>query len=108
MLTLADLATDAVLEGAYAWLCTRRKDWSPHADVWRLRQDWSVEKAQLREELGAGTYEVGLLDRLTSSPRLKPGDSPKRLTSETENVLRRVDVPMMPSTTGRAAPFSYP
>lgn len=65
MLTLADLATDDVLEEAYAWLCTRRKDWSPRADVWRFRHDWSVEKAQLREELFAGTYEVGLLDRVT-------------------------------------------
>jgi RNA-directed DNA polymerase len=65
VLTLADLATVDVLEGAYNWLCTRRKDWSPHADVWRFRQDWAVEKAQLREELLTGTYEVGLLDRVT-------------------------------------------
>src|SRR5262249_31626318 len=61
----ADIATDDVLERAYAWLCTRRKDWSPHADVWRFRHHWAVEKAQLREELFAGTYEVGLLDRVT-------------------------------------------
>jgi hypothetical protein len=33
--------------------------------VWRFRQDWAVEKAQLREELLTGTYEVGLLDRVT-------------------------------------------
>jgi hypothetical protein len=65
VLTLADLATDTVFEEAYAWLCHRRKDWSPHADIWRLRQDWAVEKAKMREELLTGTYEVGLLDRVT-------------------------------------------
>ena len=36
-----------------------------HADVWRFRQDWAVEKVTLREELIAGTYTVGLLDRVT-------------------------------------------
>jgi retron-type reverse transcriptase len=67
VLTLADIATDDVLESAYNWLCTRRKDWSAGSDVWRLRHHWSVEKAQLREELLAGTYEVGLLTRVTLS-----------------------------------------
>jgi RNA-directed DNA polymerase len=65
--TLADLATDDVLEEAYDWLCTRRKAWSPRADVWRLRQHWSIATAHLCAELCAGTYEVGLRDRVTRS-----------------------------------------
>ena len=28
------IASDAVLDEAYAWLCDRRKDDSPHDDVW--------------------------------------------------------------------------
>ena len=65
MCTIAAIVTDDVLDAAYAWLCQRRKDWSADADVWRFRQDWPQEKERLREELLAGTYEVGLLDRVT-------------------------------------------
>ena len=48
-----------------AWLCKRRIDWSASNDVWRFRQSWSQEKERLREELLTGTYEVGLLSRVT-------------------------------------------
>jgi hypothetical protein len=33
--------------------------------VWRFRRDWSTEKAQLREDLLTGAYEIGLLSRVT-------------------------------------------
>jgi len=33
--------------------------------VWRFRQHWPEEKAQLRADLLAGTYAVGLLSRVT-------------------------------------------
>ncbi len=65
MLTIADIVTDEILDAAYTWLCKRRKDWSASADVWRFRQNWSQEKERLREELLTGTYEVGLLNRVT-------------------------------------------
>lgn len=64
-LTLADLVTDAVLDTAYAWLCQQRRDWPADADVWRFRQHWPEEKARLQEELLVGTYQVGLLSRVT-------------------------------------------
>ena len=35
------IASDAVLDEAYAWLCDRRKDYSPHDDVWKLRERWA-------------------------------------------------------------------
>ena len=64
-LTLAEVVTDAVLDAAYAWLCQQRWDWPAEADVWRFRQHWPEEKAQLRADLLAGTYEVGLLSQVT-------------------------------------------
>jgi hypothetical protein len=45
---------------------------------------------------------------LTSSPRLKPGDSLDwRTTSGTEVILRTIDIPMMLGTTVGARPHSY-
>jgi len=58
--TLAEVVTDGVLDAAFAWLCQQRRDWPAAADVWRLRHHWPEEKEQLRAELLAGTYEVGL------------------------------------------------
>ncbi len=51
------------LDAAFDWLCKRRKDWPPHADVWRFRRDWPSEKAHIQRDLLAGTYEIGLLER---------------------------------------------
>ena len=31
------IASDAVMEEAYRWLCERRKDYAPDADVWHHR-----------------------------------------------------------------------
>ena len=67
MLTIAAIATDALLDVAYAWLCQQRKDWPADANVWRFRQHWLDEKALLRVELLAGTYQVELLRRVTLS-----------------------------------------
>ncbi len=38
------IASDAVLEEAYAWLCERRKDYSSNDDVWDLRRRWAEIK----------------------------------------------------------------
>ena len=65
VLTLADIVTDAVLDAAFAWLCHQQQAWPAEADVWRFRQHWPEEKAQLRADLLAGMYEVGLLSRVT-------------------------------------------
>jgi len=39
--------TDAVLDAAFAWLCHQRQTWPAEVDVWRFRQHWPEEKAQL-------------------------------------------------------------
>jgi hypothetical protein len=63
-MTIADIVTDDILDTAYNWLCKRRQDWASSADVWRFQKDWSEEKDKLRQELFAGGYEIGLLDRV--------------------------------------------
>jgi hypothetical protein len=62
---MTEIVTDEVLDNAYAWLCKRRIDWPPVADVWTFRRRWIHEKAQLRKELLEGSYRVSLLRRVT-------------------------------------------
>ncbi len=50
---LAELTSDEVLETAYGWLCTRRRDYPADADVWSFRQDWAREKDRLKAALAA-------------------------------------------------------
>jgi hypothetical protein len=57
-LTIADMTIDETLDAAYTWLCQRRKDWPPNANVWRFRRDWPWQKTRLREELLTGTYRT--------------------------------------------------
>jgi hypothetical protein len=45
---LTRIADDAALEPAYAWLCRRRADYPPDADVWSLRWRWAQEKAAIQ------------------------------------------------------------
>ncbi len=53
-----DIASDAVMDAAYAWLCRRRHDYSPHNDVWRLRQRWEDIKPQIQRHLLARSYDL--------------------------------------------------
>ena len=50
------IASDAVLDKAYAWLCDRRTDYSPHDDVWTLRERWADVKPRLQRSLLRGEY----------------------------------------------------
>jgi RNA-directed DNA polymerase len=62
---LTRLASDAVLDAAFAWLCRRRRDWPASADIWSLRHRLPEEKAQLQSELRAGRYRFDNLSRVT-------------------------------------------
>jgi putative cardiolipin synthase len=44
---LASLASDAVIEQAYRWLCHKRCHWHATADVWELRSRWQYSKPTL-------------------------------------------------------------
>ena len=61
---LSRIASDPVLDTAFAWLCKRRHDYPAHADVWHFRRHWREEKARLHAELLAGRYRFGLLSRV--------------------------------------------
>ena len=64
---LATIASDHVIDTAYAWLCERRKAWNANADVWALRFCWPAEKARLREALLAGRYCFEPMQRVTKA-----------------------------------------
>jgi len=58
------IASDAVLDEAYAWLCDRRKDYSPHDDVWTLRERWADVKPRLQRSLLRGEYRCDVTRRV--------------------------------------------
>ena len=62
---MTDVVSSKVLEGAYQWLCKRRRDYPARADVWSFRQRWEQEKERLKAELLEGRYRLGLLSRIT-------------------------------------------
>jgi hypothetical protein len=59
------LASDNVLDAAYAWLCQRRKGYPPNADVWCFRHDWQAEKPSIQGALLRGAYCFYPLQRVT-------------------------------------------
>ena len=61
------VASHAILDAAYEWLCVRRKSWPADSDVWSLHFCWSAEKARLRDELLARRYCFAPLSRVTKS-----------------------------------------
>ena len=65
MQPMDEVASEAVLDHAYAWLCKRRHAFPPGADVWALRRHWQRERPRLRAELRAGTYRLAVLSRVT-------------------------------------------
>ena len=60
MLSVHDVVTDDVLDGAYRWLCERRKRYPDAADIWTFRQRWPRERERTRQELIAGTKVADL------------------------------------------------
>jgi hypothetical protein len=64
-MVLARLASDGVLDVAYAWLCHRRRDYPADADVWSFRRHWPGEKRRIQADLLARRFRFALLDRIT-------------------------------------------
>jgi len=95
------IASDAILDQAYAWLCHRRKGYHANTDVWHFRRNWQAEKARLKAELTAGTYRFDVLDRVT----LKDGSSIALWSSRDAIVLKALTLcleavlPVRPSCT---------
>ncbi len=53
------VASDAVIDTAYEWLCRRRKDYSHSDEVWDIRFRWSEFKPYLQKALLRGEYTIG-------------------------------------------------
>lgn len=64
--SIAALTDEPVLSNAFDWLCRRRRDYPPAADVWDFRRHWVNEKRSLISQLLDGRYRVDLLTRLRS------------------------------------------
>jgi hypothetical protein len=54
-----EIASESVLNQAYAWLCDRLRDYSPNDDVWDVLWRWDQIRPHLQEWLRAGVYRIG-------------------------------------------------
>jgi len=53
---MSEVASNAVLEEAFSWLCHRRADYEDSADVWNVRRHWKEFKLRLQHDLLRGRY----------------------------------------------------
>lgn len=60
--TIYDVASDVVIDAAYAWLCNSRTKQHHNADIWNLRWCWQTEKPLIQAELLKGDYQLTPLD----------------------------------------------
>jgi RNA-directed DNA polymerase len=60
-----EIASESVLNQAYAWLCERRRDYSPNDDVWDVRWRWEELRPKLQDWLRAGVYRLGAARRFS-------------------------------------------
>src|SRR5271154_862137 len=88
MSILAQLASDDVLDGAYAWLCRRRRDYSANSDIWNLRRCWQREKERVKDELLLGNHRFSLLSRIT----LKTGEETDLWSARDALVLKALAI----------------
>lgn len=51
------------IEQAFIWIKHIRKDYSPNADIWRLREQWEHRKDHLLVQINDGSYMFDLLER---------------------------------------------
>lgn len=53
---LKRIASDVVIDQAYAWLCEKRSHYHFNNDVWQVRRWWEEKKPQLQALLRSGRY----------------------------------------------------
>jgi hypothetical protein len=64
---LATLASDAVMDAAYHWLCHQRRHWPADTDIWHFRFHWPDEKQRIQQTLLRGDYRFVALSRVTKA-----------------------------------------
>ena len=60
------IASDAVIDQAYEWLCKQRRRYAHNNDVWDVRLRWDELKPQLQADLLAGEYRFSPVQRYQS------------------------------------------
>lgn len=61
---ISQVASDAILDIAYDWVCKRRKDSSHNSDIWDLRWNWREIKPKLQQSLICGGYSFSALQEI--------------------------------------------
>lgn len=61
---MEEIASESVLEEAYAWLCKRRENYSHNDEVWEVRFRWKEIRISLQRQLLAGQYRFSPLRRI--------------------------------------------
>lgn len=98
---MEQIASDAIMDEAYGWLCHRRRDYPANADIWSFRRNWPDEKQRIRSDLLAGLYRFDALDRVA----LRDGSHVDVWTSRDALVLKALTLcladvlPVLPSCT---------
>jgi hypothetical protein len=64
---IGEVASCAVLDTAFAWLCQRRIDSADSAGVWNVRRRWPELKPQLQHDLLHGQYRFQPLRRIQTT-----------------------------------------
>lgn len=70
MRLIEQIASDEVIEQAFAWLCDKRQHYHYNADVWQVRRWWAEKKALVQAQLLAGTYRFRELRRIRGKERV--------------------------------------
>ncbi len=65
------LASNAVLDEAYEWLCHQRRHWPATSDVWSIRFHWETIKPTLQQTLRPGNYRFEPMSRITKTLRIR-------------------------------------
>ena len=64
------IASDEVIEQAFAWLCEKRQHYHYNADVWQVRRWWQEKKVLVQAQLRAGTYQFRELRLIRGKERV--------------------------------------
>ncbi|MFK0730525.1 MAG: hypothetical protein ACFKPT_25590 [Gloeotrichia echinulata GP01] len=57
MMLIDRIASDEVLEQAFAWMCEKRAHHHFNSDVWQVRRWWHKKKLRIQQLLRAGSYQ---------------------------------------------------
>jgi len=99
---MVDIASDAILDAAYVWLCRQRRDYSPNSDVWQLRQRWGIKKPHIQNDLREGNYRFQPVARYPSD-----AGAIEVWTAQDSLVLKAISLVLTDHLAPRLSPHCY-